>query len=475
MVEEEKQMKKFRNIILAVVVLVILVGAYVLLSNTSKENEISESQSENQKELSDVSKDKITKIILKSAEDEIMIERKNEQWILSEQESIELDQTKADDLAYSFAMLSADRIVEEEPRDLEKYGLNPSAVIAKAILDDGSEIEYYLGNMTPERNTYYFMRKDDSKVYTIWKNHGSNFSLSVNDLRNKKLTAINSQELKYLFVQQEGKPIIEISSNTDENLNAYGWGLWIMEQPYNHTYTVESGPFIEILEKGFNYTIKEFIEDNPSNFSMYGLDHPRAEIKLQDVNNTLHLLIGSNKDEESVYFKTKDDDGVYTIDSSQLQPLFDMEPFDLIDRFVYIADIKTVDAIKVEAEGKVYNMSLSRTGKESENGDEEEIINLFTVDGKEVDDEAFRDYYQSLIGIIFDAEMDKDMNDKDSEVSTTFTLNTGETIVIDYVSYNKDFYAVFRDGTSDFVVSKKKVNNMLDTLEKLINGELKGN
>lgn len=465
MVEEEKPMRKSRNLILAAILLVVLVGAYIYISNNAKENDINEEDG-SELTLSNSSRDKITKMILISSEGEITIERKYDIWVLAGKDNIEIDQEKVNDLAYSFAVMFAQRIVEENPQDLEQYGLKSPSVIAKAFFDDGETREYYLGNKTPEGTTYYLMRKDDSKLYTVWMNHGENFSLSVDDLRNRKLTQINAQELDYLYISQEGKPTIEIVSNINEELNKYGLDLWIMKQPYKHSYAVGSKEFMNILEKGFNYTIEDFIEDNPSDLSKYGLDNPRIEIEIRDTKNSLHLFIGSNKDDNIAYAMTETKDTVYTMALSQLQSLIDMKPIDFIDRFVYIVDINLVDSIEIEYEGKVNNLKLSRTTSKEEDG--EEVITTYKVDGKEVEEEAFKDYYQDLIGITFDAEIDKDVENTNPEIRTTFTLDTGEKATIDYVSYSDDFYAAFRDGESDFVVSKKKVNKMIDSLKELV-------
>lgn len=253
------------------------------------------------------------------------------------------------------------------------------------------------------------MKKDDPKVYTVWMNHGENFSSGLDDLRNKKLTAINTLELDYLYIKQEDKPVIEIVSNINEELNKYGLDLWMLKQPYNHTYAVGSKDFMELLEKGFEFTIEEFVEDKPSDLSKYGLDEPRIEIQIKDTSNSLHLLVGSNKDDNLVYAKTADKDTVFTMAFSKLQPLLDLKPIDLIDRFVYIIDINLIDAIEIEHEGKVDKLTLSRTTKKSEDSDEEETITTYKVNGKEVEEEAFKDYYQNLIGITFDAELDKEV------------------------------------------------------------------
>lgn len=73
-----------------------------------------------------------------------------------------------------------------------------------------------------------------------------------------------------------------------------------------------------------------------------------------------------------------------------------------------------------------------------------------------MEEEAFKDYYQNLIGITFDAELDKEVEKTEPEIRTTFTLNSGEKVTVEYVPYDDDFYTVYRDGVSDFVASKRK-------------------
>ena len=95
------------------------------------------------------------------------------------------------------------------------------------------------------------------------------------------------------------------------------------------------------------------------------------------------------------------------------------------------------------------------------------------MDSKEVEGKTFKKYYQSLIGILADAEKNRELEEK-PEVKTTFFLNVGKNreVEVNYVPYDNDFYAVFRSGKAEFLVHKNQVKNMLDTLEALISGEL---
>lgn len=118
----------------------------------------------------------------------------------------------------------------------------------------------------------------------------------------------------------------------------------------------------------------------------------------------------------------------------------------------------------------LWSALLKRTEKE---GEEDEVITTYYVDGKEVEEDPFKDYYQALIGILADAENDKEL-EENPEVKTTFFLNIGSEreVHVNYVPYDDDFYAVFRSGKAEFLVHRDQVETMLDTLEALISGEL---
>src|SRR5699024_2505294 len=109
-------------------------------------------------------------------------------------------------------------------------------------------------------------------------------------------------------------------------------------------------------------------------------------------------------------------------------------------------------------------VDIIRTTKKAEKeGEEDEVIETYKVDGKEVEEKPFKTYYQSLIGLMVDAENDNE-SDQDPEVMTTFFLNKGKDreIHVDYVPYDNDFYVVERGGRAEFVISKQQVKKMLN-------------
>jgi len=491
MVEEETSMKKRRNVLILVITLAVLSGLYVFLQNRPASND---GTTKEDVVISKFDKNDIIKMELKSkngtltfhkVEKEVVKENKDGEketviesvWEVDYPHPVTLKKTAVDDIAYSFASLYAERVIEEEtPEDLGPYGLDEPQVVAEATLKDGSKKVFYLGNRTPAGNSYYLMAEGDPRIFEVWMNHGEHFSSTLADVRDKNLTAINTQELTYLKMQKkDSKPIeVKINDSQSEDEARFGLGLWRLTQPYNEPMGVHSENFQKVLDKLSGLVIEEFIDDDPQNLAKYGLEEPNAELLVKDNENTLHLYFGDEyEDGKKVYFKTADSKAVYGMRKDKIT-FMDTKAFDIVDKFTYIVNIDNVDKIIVEGGGKTHTLTLERTVKKAEKeGEEDEEITTYFVDGKEVEEKPFKKYYQSLIGILADAENNKEL-EGNPEVKTTFFLNVGKEreVHINYVPYDNDFYAVFRGGKAEFLVYKGQVKNMLDTLEALINGEL---
>jgi len=469
--------KRQRSIVALVIVLALLIGAYMYISNRPAKQVEDDNKTI---EISRVNKDDIVKMVLESRDGTALtFEKKDDEWVVDYPHPVVLNQTTVDDIAYSFARLYAERIIDEDPEDLSAYGLDKPVVTARAFLKDGTVKVLYLGNRTPAGNTYYLMAEGDPKVYSVWMNHGERFSYELSDVRSRRLVEIKAEELTYLKIARRDNPTIEIKINDEQSEDEaqFGLGLWKMTQPYNEPMGVSGDRFQTVLNAISSLSgnvIKDFIEDDPQDISKYGLDDPLAELIVKDKENTLHLYFGRDtNDGKGVYFKTADVNSVYTMEKSKTD-ILDTKPFDIVEKFAYIVNIDNVDKIIVEGRGKTHVLTLTRQTKKAEKeGEEDEVITTYMVDGKEVEEKPFKKYYQSLIGILVDAQNDREL-EENPEVKTTFFLNKGSRreVHINYVPYDNDFYAVFRSGKAEFVVSKRQINNMLNDLEALIRGDL---
>ncbi|HZJ57848.1 MAG TPA: DUF4340 domain-containing protein [Clostridia bacterium] len=483
-------MRKSRNLIIVLVVLGVLAGSYFFLANRP--------EPEGPEEVEKISvlkleKDEIQKMEIKNefgeltftrGEKEVEVEKdgkkekeKKSVWEVDYPHEILLKEMRVDDLAYSFANLQAERIIEEEtPDDLAPYGLKEPQATGTVTLKDGSKNILYLGNQTPIGNTYYLMLDGDPKVYEVWTNHGDHLRYTLADVRDKSLPQVNPEALSYLLVdKKDDRPIeIRLSEEDEEDAVQVNLGLWQMIRPYRETMNVNGEAVSKYLEAMPMLSIEDFVEDGAEDLSKYGLDEPKAEFIIKDDENSIHLLIGDEYDDGMVYFKLPDSNSVYGMKKANTKFL-DVTAFELVDKFIYIVSIDNVDKIEVEGLGQKHTLTLERETKPAEEEDEEdEVVTTYRVDGKEVEDKPFKKVYQSVVGVLADSEVKPGAAGR-PEIKATFHLNKGKNrqMLINYVPYDNDFYAVFIDGESEFAVNKPMVHQMLTDIGALYRGEFK--
>src|SRR5690606_31967183 len=137
---------------------------------------------------------------------------------------------------------------------------------------------------------------------------------------------------------KDGRPIeIKVNDDQSEEEASFGLGIWKMTSPYNQPMGVDGNSISSFLEAISTLSIKDFIDDAPADLGTYGLKEPKGEVIIKDSENKLHIYIGEEYDDETVYFKTDDGDSVYTIEKSKLE-FMDIKPFELVEKFAYIVN-----------------------------------------------------------------------------------------------------------------------------------------
>ncbi len=347
------------------------------------------------------------------------------------------------------------------------------------MLKNGSTIELYLGNQTPAGNTYYLQKKGDPTVYAVWMNHGEHFQWVVNDLRDKKLPAIDPQKIKTLLIARRGEPTIDILSKDeqDDSEVVFSMGLYRMIKPYSRPYATDTQAMSDWLQKLPSFSIDQFVEDNVKDWARYGLASPSAELLLQDDKNTLHLYFGDKtKDGKEVYFRVAGQNNAYAMSSDRLDFL-DIKPFKLVDKFAFIVNIDNVDKVRVQGPGVDMALSMTRQTKKVKNDEGKEVDEVQTTyfaQGKEVKEDPFKKVYQSLIGLFIEGE-NKAPKHRLADVTMTYTLNKGNQRVhtIEYTPYDVDFYEVYVDGKTEFLMSRRQIGNMLADCDKFLKENVK--
>jgi len=453
-------------------VIVILIGAYVLVTRTKPP---ATSKAPAPIELSKGDKDKIVRVALTDrAEGPLVLAKKAGKWGTVPPVTAVLDDNSIGNLLDDFSGLTAQRVIEEHPSNLAQYGLAPPRAAATGTWEDGTSRTLLLGDKAPSGASFYIQVKGDPRVYAVESYNAQHLLWTLKDIRSRTLTpAINWDEVAYVKILEANGTVIEVRRKLDSESKSFqlGFGQYLLTRPYRTLRGLDSQKQDTVIKGAQAVSISDFADEPPKGLSAYGLDRPRAEVIVRDKSNTLDLIFGTQKDTQT-WFAVRGQPGVYLTDTSSLDFL-KTKPFDVMDKFVYIPNIEDVDRIDITAGGKTHVLVISRTVKKAANaGEQDEVTAAYTADGKTVEEDSFKKFYQEVIGLQVEGEMAHRVPDA-PEVTTVFRLNKGDarTVKVEYAPYDRDFDAIFVNGVGEFALTKGQLTRMLGKLDLLVTGQ----
>ena len=473
--------KRWWTLAVALLVVAAAIGATMYLRRPKKP---SPSIGEDKPILTALDRESLVKVVLTDrVEGTLALEKKAPEgnapaargWRASASPAAMLDGSKIDDLASDFSDLVAERTVDENPTDLEQYGLAPARARAEGSFSDGTATVFFLGDLAPTGSSYYLQVKGDPTVYTVWRNVGEHFHWTLKDLRDRTIApAINPGEITYLRIARADGTVVEISEKSADETKSlqFGFGRYVMTRPYRHPRGVDAEKQEALLQGPLGIAIADFVDDDPD-LAAYGLAKPWGEVLVRDKANTLSIQFGAKRKDGMSYFRIGGKPNVYAVDAEKLS-FMSTPAFDLVDKFAFIPNIDDVDRLEITAGGATHVLSLARAKQAAQEGggDAEEAVTAYQADGKSVEEDSFKKFYQKVIGLLVEGEVHSPPSGK-PEVRTRYLLNKGTVrdVTVSYVPYDRDFYAVFVADACDFAISKTQLNAMRDALARLLAGE----
>jgi hypothetical protein len=449
--------KNKKTFIIGAIVIVLLTGGYYGAKAYKKANFEKRLEAVRPQEikLSSLQSDTVVKIEVPTAG--IYLEKKDDRWESVPASNFPLDQDEIKGITWSLSNMRADRIIDEDPKDLAMYGLDTPKSHTIVTTSDGGRAEFFAGNMAPSRAGYYAMVKDDPKVYMTPLYPGERLYLTAGSIRDKKLPVFESIAEVRRFILELGKSRIEIQAKEENPALIPTHTSHIITVPYKVPRGADPERFSLLLSFFQDLRIRDFEDDNPASLAPYGLDKP-ARIFIQSETAVLDLLVGNTRG-SAQYAKLAGAPEVFTI--SAIEPAaLRAEAFDLVDKFALIINIDIVDSFTVKGN----DMTLA--GAIKRQNDEE----TYFFNGRQVAEKDFKNFYESCIGLVADAEHpDRPAKAAPGEISIEYTLNTppGGKAAVQFAPYNRDFYAVLRDGTAEFLISRRQVRGIYEAAEKM--------
>jgi len=375
-------------------------------------------------------------------------------------QGLELDQGMLRSLSFVLATVWAERVVDEEPEDLSVFGLDTPS--SRTVVTDfhGNTAVYLVGDQTPFRTSYFVMEEGNPKVFIVGAFSADRLRFTLDDIRNRflfppqlpfqyltRMRIESPQALIEMSPMPEPRPLHLIST----------FSSFIMTSPYTLPRGVDSQALEALLTPFNNRRIEEFVNASPSSLSPYGLDNPAARFRLEFGFAYIDLLIGNQTGTER-YAKLSGAPGVFTV--SGLDPIVNITPFTLVDRFALLMGINEVAHLSVSGGERPLNADFQGEGPDM----------VFHLNGRRTEERSSRNWFQSVIALRADAEIPEGGFSPVSPeyITIEYHLRNGERASFTLIPFNRDFYALSQEGTMEFLIARNQVRRIFQTADMVV-------
>ncbi len=353
--------------------------------------------------------------------------RRGEAWVMDSLEGVEVKKANVNALVASMTKITGDMLVEEECKDLSKYGLDkPTLAVTLTFADKEEKI--LVGKVSGEY--YYVKLASDNDVYIV--NKQNLYMAFLEKMRFVKNAPVEVKAASLTKIKI-GDVLLEKEA-----------GVWFLKSPYDRIADPErvnsvisslsSIEAVEILKK------EEKAVDNAIAVS---LSHGEEEQR---------FFVVRGENEAYIYFE--DSEYVYVINSSMADFLsvtgFDlsvkniiMEPFTKVSRIEFVSQ-KGRNVITIDA-------------PDSE-------MPVFYKNGIEIEEKDFKNLYQKMAMLTVDGEI---AAPGAAECAVIIKKTNGETIDIRFIKSTDLMYAVSINGVTQFAIAKNAVNEVFDALDEI--------
>jgi hypothetical protein len=202
---------KPKGLLIAVVLLAVL-GGLIWWSN-KKEAAASKSPATTETKILTIPEDQIQEIKIQHANGDIVdLRRDTGKWRIVQPKALAADPDTSSSLVSALTSVTADKTIEDKATDISPYGLNHPILDVTVTKKDGTTVELLLGDDTPNSSGSYAKLPKDPRVFTVLSFVKTSLDKNVNDLRDKRLMAFDSDKLTRVELTAKGQPV-EFSKN----------------------------------------------------------------------------------------------------------------------------------------------------------------------------------------------------------------------------------------------------------------------
>ena len=365
--------------------------------------------------------------------------KREEGWSCVEQPDIELEQPYVNSLSWDYVNLKPSRTIEQQPSDLEQYGLTHPQASIDITLTDGTEATFLLGDQVEGQNGYYMQKKGQEPVYLLSTVEGNNILNPLKHYRRVTLFSVEEDDLSKIVYQNNGQTY-EILRGEQNS--------WKMTRPFERN-VYQSSLFEQMITPIQELKIEEFYDDKTP--EECGLVQPAYSLQLSGGDSPEDVLLIGQPSEQGLYYaKWENKNGVFGV-SEQMISLLETDPLSYLERYVYLPHIDTVEGFSGVIGDREFSMEIKRSGEQE----------TYYFNGEQIESSRWKEKFQCLLNAEI-IGMIQEKTEGQPVISYTARRTDGSTDSVAFFPMGERYFAVSVNDRVDFYVSKNTVDAIIE-------------
>lgn len=454
------------KVIVAVVVLLVLVGATALLmmpsDNKDTDSTPAPTSSYTTYTIYSEAVDNVKNVTVEKADGNINAVKDSEgRWLINSLKAKDIDTSKSRSFVEGAINLTTTTLISENASELSEYGLDVPSANISITKNDGTVSKILIGGKSPVSGEYFVKNETDNKVYALSSYRveslmkPESYYTEFERFAVEDVSAISKIEIKRSDVN------ISMEINPENNTGGY-YTSWKMTSPINadaNADYITNNIFAKISEISLSepITTGDFGFNNPTatlvlTFTPY--DSEKQEYK---PSYTETLVVGKmNAGSYFVQYK----DTAYSVPADKLD-FVNTTVLNLVSKLQSIFNIADVEKVEMKYDNTTAVLDIIHINEEDDLS--------FKLNGNDIDPDDAKKFYQSLIGVLMDG-IYNGQELGDTVLSLYYKGYNGKVDnTIEFKSISELECAIVKNGEAQFTVSRSIVNQVIDTINSHIN------
>src|SRR5580692_165239 len=295
---------KPKGLLVAVALLAVL-GGLIWWSN-KKQAGASKTPATTETKILTIPEDQIQEIKIQHANGDVVeLRRDSGKWRIVQPKELGADPDASSSLVSALTSVTADKTIEDKAADISPYGLNHPTLDVTITKKDGSSNELLIGDDTPNNSGSYAKLPNDPRVFTVFSFVKTSLDKGINDLRDKRLLAFDSDKLTRVELAAKGQTV-EFSKNGQNE-----WQI-LKPRPLRADSTQVDSLIGKLKDAKMDATVSA--DDAKKATAGFASGTKVATATVTDSSGTQTLEVRKDKD-KNYYAKSSGVDGIFKITS----------------------------------------------------------------------------------------------------------------------------------------------------------------